>query len=125
MNTVLNILTNPHETAREDSKRQNMPKTAYHWKNMQHLGQIILTGRSQFFTPHREDFWAYFTNPHGNPHGLFAGFSRGRKESSRILTGILTGAPKNPHGLHTLYRCVAVTIRLGAWGFVIAQGGGK
>ena len=38
--------------------------------------------------------------------------SSGRKQFSRISTGISTGAPNNLHGLHTLYKCVAVEMGL-------------
>lgn len=38
--------------------------------------------------------------------------SSGQKQFSRISTGISTGAPNNLHGLHTLYKCVAVEMGL-------------
>lgn len=69
---------------------------------------IISTGRSILTGGVVEIIGAFSRISTAFPRAL----SSGSSQFSRISTGISTGAPNNLHGLHTLYKCVAVEMGL-------------
>jgi len=80
---------------------------------------IISTGRSILTGGVVEIIGAFSRISTAFPRAL----SSGQKRFSRISTGISTGAPNNLHGLHTLYKCVAV--EMGLLPKSESNGGGK